>query len=92
MIEKLAALPTVLLTCAALAAEPAPEPPATAQAAYQVEHPEGLRARLLRDEASPVRSHDPAIFTELSPVTASDPAVRLPEDQQSGFAADQAAH
>ena len=63
------------------AAEP-PEPPTSAQAAHQVDNPEGLRSRLLRDEASPVRSLDPAIFIELSPVTASDPAVRLPRDQE----------
>jgi hypothetical protein len=60
---------------------PPPEPPAGAQAAQQVVNPEGLRARLLRDEA-PVRSLDPAIFTDLSPVSASDPALRLPPDQQ----------
>ena len=63
-------------------AEPPPEAPMAAQAAHQVVYPEGLRSRLLRDEPSPVRSLDETIFTELSPVTASDPAVRLPDDQR----------
>jgi hypothetical protein len=71
-----------LLGAGFVAAAPPPEPPTTAQAAHQVAHPEGLRSRLLRDEPSPVRGLDAAIFTELSPVTVSDPAVRLPEDQQ----------
>lgn len=66
----------------ALAAEP-PVPPASAQAAYQVTQPDGLHGRLLRDEPSPVRRLDPAVFTEILPVTASDPALRLPEDQRS---------
>lgn len=66
----------------AMAAEPVPEPPPAAQAAQQVVDPQGLRARLLPDEISPVRSLAPAIFTELSPVTTSDPAVRLPRDQR----------
>lgn len=70
----LAALPV-------LAAE-APESPLPAQATYQVLNPQGLAARLQMDQASPVRDQDPAIFTELSPVTASEPAVRLPEDQR----------
>jgi hypothetical protein len=60
----------------------APEPPAEAQGAHQVVQPEGLRARLLGDEDSPVRRLDAAIFTELRPVTASEPAVQLPEDQR----------
>ena len=62
-------------------AEAPPEAPAAAQAAHQVVYPEGLRSRLLRDEPSPVRTRDETIFTGLSPVTASDPAVRLPDDQ-----------
>lgn len=66
----------------AAAAERPPEPPPAAQAAHQVVYPDGLRARLLRDEASSVRTLDPAIFTELSPVTAAEPAVRLPDDQR----------
>ncbi len=70
-----------LVVLPVLAAE-APEPPAPAQASYQVLQPEGLAARLLGERASPVRELDPAIFTELSPVTASEPALRLPEDQQ----------
>lgn len=79
-----AALMMVLCTTAG-AAEPAP-PPGAAQAAQHVIDPDGLRARLLRDEPSPVRGLDPAIFTELLPVSASEPAVRLPEDQREpGF-------
>jgi hypothetical protein len=69
----------VLLTPPGQAVE---APSDTAQAAHQVAGEEGLRARMLRDEPSPVRELDPAIFTPLSPVTASDPALRLPEDQQ----------
>ncbi|MDZ7669719.1 MAG: hypothetical protein U5Q16_09990 [Gammaproteobacteria bacterium] len=69
------------LSSTSLWAAPAPEPSPEAQAAHQVTQPEGLRARLLGDEASPVRRLDAAIFTELLPVTASEPAVRLPEDQ-----------
>lgn len=61
--------------------EPVPEPPPEAQAAHQVTRADGLAARLLADQPSPVRSLDPAIFTELSPVTASEPPVRLPDDQ-----------
>ncbi len=76
------ALALALACPGAVAAEPAPEPPPAAQAAQQVADPQGLRARLLPNEISPVRRLDPAIFTELSPVTTSDPAVRLPRDQR----------
>jgi hypothetical protein len=72
-----------LLSAAAPAAESPQAPPATAQAGHQVTQPDGLHGRLLRDEPSPVRRLDPAVFTEISPVTASDPAVRLPEDQRT---------
>lgn len=78
----LASLLAGALGSAPMWAAPAPEPAPEAQAAHQVTQPEGLRARLLGDEASPVRRLDAAIFTELLPVTASEPAVRLPEDQQ----------
>lgn len=64
------------------AAAPAPEPPAEAQASYQVVQPQGLSSRMLADQPSAVRSLDPVIFIELSPVTTAEPAVRLPEDQQ----------
>lgn len=69
------------LLAAVASADPPPPPPATAEAAHLVVQPEGLRGRLLRDGLSPVRGLDPAVFTEISPVTASDPAVRLPADQ-----------
>jgi hypothetical protein len=59
-----------------------PPPPVDAEAAQQVAEPARLVERLLGDEPSPVRALDPAIFIELLPVTASEPAVRLPEDQQ----------
>lgn len=75
-------LPALLAGPVAVAAEPSSQPPLPAQAAHQVAEAEGLWSRLLRDEQSPVRRLDPAIFTELSPVTASDPAVRLPADQR----------
>lgn len=65
-----------------VSATPPPEPPADAQAAHQVLQPEGLVARLLGDQPSPVRRYDPAIFTELLPVTAAEPPLRLPEDQR----------
>ena len=69
------------LLAAVASADPPPPPPASAEAAHLVVQPEGLRGRLMRDEPSPVRGLDPAVFTEISPVTASDPAVRLPADQ-----------
>ena len=74
----------VLLMLAPLCAlaEPPPVASPESQAAHQAAWPEGLRARLSRDQPSAVRSLDPAIFTEISPVTASEPAVRLPPDQQ----------
>ncbi|MFU8814079.1 MAG: hypothetical protein ACNA7W_01960 [Pseudomonadales bacterium] len=75
-----ALLALMLAPAGALAQPPLATP--QSQAAHQVTWPEGLRARLLRDEPSAVRSLDPAIFTEISPVTASEPAVRLPPDQQ----------
>lgn len=78
----LAALLVAAPVSPSLWAAPAPEPSAEAQAAHQVTQPEGLRARLLGDEASPVRRLDAAIFTELLPVAVSEPAVRLPEDQR----------
>lgn len=81
-VRKLAVL--AALFAAAASAEPPPVPPPAAEATYQVAQPEGLRGRLLRDVPSPVRSLDPAVFTEISPVTASDPAVRLPPDQYLG--------
>lgn len=65
---------------AGLAAE-AP-PPVDAEAAQQVAEPARLVERLLGDEPSPVRALDAAIFIELTPVTASEPAVRLPGDQR----------
>lgn len=64
------------------AAMEAPEPPVESQAAQRVGESERLVDRLLGERVSPVRSLDPAIFIELSPVTATEPAVRLPEDQQ----------
>ena len=63
-------------------AVPPPAPVPAAQAAHQVAWPEGLRVRLAVDEPSAVRNLDPAIFTGISPVTASEPALRLPRDQQ----------
>lgn len=57
-------------------------PPVDAEAAQQVVEPARLVERLLGDRPSPVRTLDPAIFIELTPVTASDPAIRLPEDQR----------
>lgn len=72
-----------LLGCPALAQEaPLAVPPVAAEAAHQVAAPDGLRARLLPDQPSAVRALAPAIFTDLSPVTASEPALRLPEDQR----------
>ncbi|MEQ8859803.1 MAG: hypothetical protein RIC56_14260 [Pseudomonadales bacterium] len=79
------ALPVLLLALVPLVplrAAEAPLPPVEAQASFQVIHPDGLAARLLGDQPSPVRELDPAIFTDLSPVTASDPALQVPEDQQ----------
>ncbi len=78
-----------LLAAAALASDgasapPPPPPPTAVEAAHQVVDGGDLWSRLLPDEPSPVRTLDPAIFTELSPVTASDPAVRLPDDQRDG--------
>lgn len=73
---------TAAALLAALPGHAAEAPADAAQAAHQVAGEEGLRARMLRDEPSPVRELDPAIFTALSPVTASDPALRLPEDQE----------
>jgi hypothetical protein len=61
---------------------PAASPPAAAQAAHQPVPGEGLRSRLLGDEPSAVRALDPAVFLEISPVAASEPALRLPEDQR----------
>jgi hypothetical protein len=66
-------------------AEPPPLPPPAAQAAVQAGQAgpvETLRARLLRHEPSGVRSLDPAIFEEISPVAATEPALRLPDDQR----------
>jgi hypothetical protein len=74
-----------LLTPAGGRAEPPPLPPPAAQAAFQMApagQVEGLRARLLRQEPSPVRSLDPAIFVEISPLAATEPAIRLPDDQR----------
>lgn len=76
-----------LLALAAVISAPAgameaPEPPVESQAAQRVGESERLVDRLLGERVSPVRSLDPAIFIELSPVTATEPAVRLPEDQQ----------
>jgi len=70
-----------VLSGAAVAME-APEPPVESQAAQRVGESGRLVDRLLGDRVSPVRSLDPAIFIELSPVTATEPAVRLPENQQ----------
>lgn len=75
-------LSLLLLPALATAGDPAPEPPLEVQAAHQVEQQSGLRPRLLGDAPSAVRSLDPAIFTALSPVSASEPALRLPDDQQ----------
>ncbi len=76
----------LLMVVAGLAAGPAhadppPAPAADAQAAQLIEQDQGLRARLMPDQPAPVRRLDPAIFTELLPVTAAEPALRLPADQ-----------
>ncbi len=78
------ALALLLGAGSAWAAEPdaPPAPPLPAQAAHQVAAGDDLWSRLLPDEPSPVRRQDAAIFTELLPVSASEPAVRLPEDQR----------
>ena len=79
----LAAMLGAAVTAAGAEPPPAPPlPPLPAQAAHQVAEDEGLWSRLLPDEPSPARRLDPAIFTDLLPVSASEPAVRLPEDQQ----------
>lgn len=65
-----AALLLALWPVGAVLADPPPPSPA-AEAAHQV----------VREHAgSPVL--DPAIFVEISPVTVSEPAIRLPPDQQ----------
>lgn len=93
-LPSVAARRTLLAILLTLLAGPAPgsdtppAPPGAAQAAQHVIQPASLRARLLRDEPSPVRGLDPAIFSELSPVTASDPALRLPEDQRDPATSD----
>lgn len=70
----------VLIAWPALAAPP-PAPADDAQAAHLVEQDQGLRARMMPDQPAPVRRLDAAIFTELLPVTAAEPALRLPADQ-----------
>lgn len=49
-----------------------PPPPDEMQAAHQVRGAAGERDWQL----------DPAVFTDLSPVTAAEPALRLPADQR----------
>jgi hypothetical protein len=49
-----------------------PPPPAEMQAAHQVQRDAGEREGRL----------DTAVFIDLSPVTAAEPAVRLPDDQR----------
>jgi hypothetical protein len=49
-----------------------PPPPAEMEAAHQVLYGAGLRDWRL----------DTAVFIDLSPVTATEPAVQLPEDQR----------
>jgi hypothetical protein len=61
-----------LLSLAAASAVAEPPPPAEMQAAHQVRGDSGERDWLL----------DPAVFIDLSPVTAAEPALRLPEDQR----------
>jgi hypothetical protein len=77
-----ALLAALLLVPLTAPADPVPEPPLDAQAAHQVPQEAGLRQRLLGDDGLTVRLLDPAIFLEVSPVTATEPAVRLPDDQQ----------
>ena len=63
----------VLLTLVALPAwSNVPPPPAEMEAAHQVLYGAGLRDWRL----------DTAVFIDLSPVTATEPAVQLPEDQR----------
>lgn len=71
-----------LLALPAAAAEAPPEPPDDAQAAHQVVPGGGLRARLLGADGLPIRDLDTAIFLDVAPVTAAEPAVRLPDDQR----------
>lgn len=70
-----------LLWAAGAAADSPAPPPDVAQAAAQAAI-QGLVAELGRGQPSAVRQLDPAIFIELTPVTAAEPAVRLPEHQQ----------
>jgi hypothetical protein len=74
--------PWLLAAAPVLCADPLPPPPQDAQAAHQILLDEGLRQRLLGDDGLTVRRLDPAIFLEVSPVTATEPAIRLPNDQQ----------
>ncbi len=63
----------VLLTLLALPAwSNVPPPPAEMEAAHQVLYGAGVRDWQL----------DTAVFIDLSPVTATEPAVQLPEDQR----------
>lgn len=76
-------LATLLLALpGAAAAAPAPEPPDDAQAAHQVVSGGSLRERLLGADGLPVRDLDTAIFLDVAPVSAAEPAVRLPDDQR----------
>ena len=81
-----------LLLPAVAAGQSAPQPPVEAQAAQRAAATatavfsragqDGLHARLLRGVAASVRRLDPAVFIEISPVSASEPALLLPEDQR----------
>ncbi len=62
----------VLALCALPAWSNVPPPPAEMEAAHQVLYGAGLRDWRL----------DTAVFIDLSPVTATEPAVQLPEDQR----------
>jgi hypothetical protein len=75
-------VPALLAAASVLCADPLPPPPQDVQAAHQVVLEEGLRQRLLGDDGLAVRRLDPAIFLEVSPVTATEPAIRLPDDQR----------
>ena len=72
----LCSMRTSLCLLLALFALPAwsnvPPPPAEMEAAHQVLYGAGLRDWRL----------DTAVFIDLSPVTATEPAVQLPEDQR----------
>ena len=81
LIARLLAAITIGSTLPVLAQEAVPAEPGEVAQLIPIEQPSDIAGHAHRVETADVRSLDPALFTELRPVTVDAEPVRLPPDQ-----------